>query len=70
MTLDSLLPIAPARVRALVVPVGNIKTDRFAAFVARLNEEHVVQLRDISADRRPNRSQSHLVCALDTNGRC
>lgn len=57
MSLDSLLPIAPARVRALVLPVGRIKRDRFTSFVQRLNEEHVVQLRDISADGRPNRSK-------------
>ncbi|KAI1648106.1 Trs120-domain-containing protein [Daldinia loculata] len=56
MSLDSLLPIAPARVRALVLPVGRIKRDRFTSFVQRLNEEHVVQLRDISADGRPNRN--------------
>ncbi|OTB18951.1 hypothetical protein K445DRAFT_314806 [Daldinia sp. EC12] len=56
MSLDSLLPIAPARVRALVLPVGQIKRDRFTSFVERLNEEHVVQLRDISADGRPNRN--------------
>ncbi|KAH8652441.1 hypercellular protein A [Xylariales sp. PMI_506] len=56
MSLDSLLPIAPARVRALVVPVGQIKRDRFTSFVKRLNEEHVVHLRNISADGRPNRN--------------
>ncbi|KAK7750595.1 hypothetical protein SLS62_007442 [Diatrype stigma] len=57
MSLDSLLPIAPARVRALVLPVGQIKRDRFSTFLQRLNEQHVVHLRDISADGRPNRSQ-------------
>ncbi|KAI1075928.1 Trs120-domain-containing protein [Whalleya microplaca] len=56
MSLESMLPIAPARVRALVLPVGQIKRDRFSSFVQRLNEEHVVQLRDISADGRPNRN--------------
>ncbi|KAK9419784.1 putative TRAPP II complex [Seiridium unicorne] len=56
MSLDSLLPIAPARVRALVVPVGQIRRDRFASFVERLNQEHVVHLRDISPDGRPNRN--------------
>ncbi|KAJ2974673.1 hypothetical protein NUW58_g8580 [Xylaria curta] len=50
MTLDSLLPIAPARVRALVLPIGRIKRERFESFTQRLHEEHVVQLRDISAD--------------------
>lgn len=56
MSLDPLLPIAPARVKALVLPIGRIKRDRFAAFVDRLNAEHVVHLRDISPDSRPHRS--------------
>ncbi|KAI0119942.1 hypercellular protein A [Nemania sp. FL0031] len=56
MSLDSLLPIAPARVRALVLPIGQIKRERFQSFVQRLHQEHVVQLRDISADGRPNRN--------------
>lgn len=56
MSLDPLLPIAPARVKALVVPLGQIRRDRFAAFVERLNTEHVVHLRDITPDPRPNRS--------------
>ncbi|KAI1367447.1 hypercellular protein A [Xylaria arbuscula] len=56
MSLDSLLPVAPARVRALVLPIGQIRQDRFQAFVQRLRGEHVVQLRDISADGRPNRN--------------
>jgi trafficking protein particle complex subunit 9 len=58
MSLDCLLPIAPARVRALCVPIGQIRRERFASFVSRLKEEQVVHLRDISADGRPNRSQS------------
>ncbi|PTD03765.1 Transport protein particle subunit trs120 [Fusarium culmorum] len=35
---------------------GLIKADRFATFVERLNQQHVVHLRDISADGRPNRN--------------
>ncbi|KAK8031450.1 hypothetical protein PG990_001184 [Apiospora arundinis] len=57
MSLDSLVPIAPARVRALLLPIGQIKRDRFASFVQRLSQEHVVHLRDISADGRPNRNK-------------
>ncbi|KAI1776376.1 Trs120-domain-containing protein [Hypoxylon cercidicola] len=56
MSLDFMLPVAPARVRALVLPIGQIKRDRFSSFVERLNEEHVVYLRDISADGRSNRN--------------
>ncbi|KAI1039849.1 hypothetical protein LB505_007117 [Fusarium chuoi] len=49
-------PVAPARVKTLLLPLGQIKADRFASFVERLNKEHVVHLRDISADGRPNRN--------------
>jgi hypothetical protein len=56
MSLDPLLPIAPARVKALLLPLGPIKADRFTAFVERLHAEHVVHLRDITADGRPNRN--------------
>ncbi|OTA67398.1 Trs120-domain-containing protein [Hypoxylon sp. EC38] len=56
MSLDSMLPVAPARVRALVLPIGQIKRDRFSSFVQRLNEEHVVHLRDVTPDGRPNRN--------------
>ncbi|KFA60979.1 hypothetical protein S40285_02778 [Stachybotrys chlorohalonatus IBT 40285] len=56
MSSDPLLPIAPARVRALLLPLGQIKGDRFSAFAARLRSEHVVRLREISADGRPNRN--------------
>ncbi|KAL2760849.1 hypothetical protein ACRALDRAFT_1046005 [Sodiomyces alcalophilus JCM 7366] len=56
MSSDPLLPIAPARVRALALPIGRIKTERFASFVGRLREEHVVYLRDVSPDGRPNRN--------------
>ncbi len=58
MSLAPLLPIAPARVKALLLPVGKVKADRFASFVERLQTENVVYLRDITADSRPNRSKS------------
>lgn len=56
MSADSLLPIAPARVKALCVPIGQIKATRFASFLERLQGEHVVHLRDVGPDKRPNRS--------------
>ncbi|KAF3811177.1 hypothetical protein GCG54_00001491 [Colletotrichum gloeosporioides] len=59
MSLDSLLPIAPARVRALILPVGQIRSDRFSSFVERLRPEHVVSLRDVTPDGRPHRSKCH-----------
>lgn len=56
MSPDPLLPISPARVKALLLPLGQIKADSFATFADRLYDEHVVHLRDITADGRPNRS--------------
>ena len=56
MSLDPLLPVAPARAKALLLPLGKIKAERFASFVERLRAEYDVHLRDISADGRPNRS--------------
>lgn len=56
MTLDPLSPIAPARVRTLLLPIGRIKKARFSSFVERLRPENVVRLGDISPDGRPNRS--------------
>lgn len=57
MSLDPLLPTAPARVKALLLPLGHIKAERFASFAEKLQREDVVRLRDISADGRPNRSK-------------
>ncbi|GAB1314343.1 hypothetical protein MFIFM68171_04553 [Madurella fahalii] len=56
MPLDPLLPVAPARVKALVLPIGHIKRERFTAFVDRLNAEQVVFLRDVTPDARPHRN--------------
>ncbi|KAL4989019.1 TRAPP II complex [Aspergillus falconensis] len=56
MGVDPLSPIAPARLRALILPVGRIKRSRFLGFAARLQAENVVRLGDISPDARPNRN--------------
>jgi len=56
MGLDPLSPIAPARIRALLLPFGRIKRTRFQSFVGRLQPENVVRLGDVSPDGRPNRS--------------
>ncbi|CAP73147.1 uncharacterized protein PODANS_2_5600 [Podospora anserina S mat+] len=56
MTLDPFIPIAPARIKVLVLPIGHIKRERFTAFVNRLNEEHIVHLRDVTPDSRPHRN--------------
>lgn len=56
MGVDPLSPIAPVRLRALLLPIGKIKRSRFLSFAARLQAENVVRLGDISPDARPNRS--------------
>ncbi|KAI9718916.1 MAG: hypothetical protein M1812_003800 [Candelaria pacifica] len=56
MGTDPLSPIAPARVRALLLPVGKVRRSRFTSFVQRLQPENVVRLGDVSPDRRPNRT--------------
>ncbi|KAH0558698.1 hypothetical protein GP486_004655 [Trichoglossum hirsutum] len=56
MVLDPLSPIAPARVRALLLPVGRIKRSRFLEFAERLKPESIVRLGDVSPDGRPNRT--------------
>ncbi|KAE8388838.1 TRAPP II complex [Aspergillus alliaceus] len=56
MGVDPLSPIAPARLRALLLPVGKIKRSRFLGFATRLQAENVVRLGDISPDGRPNRN--------------
>ncbi|KIH95050.1 hypercellular protein [Sporothrix brasiliensis 5110] len=53
---DPFLPVSPAQVKVLVLPVGPVHRDRFASFLDRLKSEYAVQLRDVSADRRPNRN--------------
>ena len=60
MALDPLSPIAPARIRALLVPVSRIKRSRFVAFVDLLRSEDIVRLGDISPDSRPDRSMNGL----------
>lgn len=56
MAVDPLSPIAPARIRALLLPVGRIKRSRFLAFVELLQQQALVRLGDISPDPRPDRS--------------
>jgi hypothetical protein len=60
MAVDPLSPIAPARIRALLLPVGRIKRSRFLTFVDLLQQESLVRLGDISPDPRPDRSMSPL----------
>ncbi|KAI9802782.1 MAG: hypothetical protein M1833_001381 [Piccolia ochrophora] len=54
--LDPLSPVAPARVRVLLLPIGRITRASFLDVVARLESESVVRLGDVSPDGRPNRN--------------
>ncbi|KAF2660909.1 hypercellular protein-like protein HypA [Lophiostoma macrostomum CBS 122681] len=56
MAVDPLSPIAPARIRALLLPVGRIKRSRFLSFVELLQTQSMVRLGDISPDPRPDRN--------------
>ncbi|KAG8623153.1 hypothetical protein KVT40_008129 [Elsinoe batatas] len=55
MGTDPFSPIAPARVRVLVLPVGRIRSRRFGEFTARLQQVTSVRLGDITPDERPGR---------------
>ncbi|KAI5287177.1 hypothetical protein KEM54_006186 [Ascosphaera aggregata] len=54
MAVDPLSPIAPARLRALLVPVGRIKRSRFLTLAKRLQSSNIVRLGDVSPDGKPN----------------
>ncbi|KAI5245757.1 hypercellular protein-like protein HypA [Aureobasidium subglaciale] len=56
MANDPLSPIAPARVRVLVLPAGRIKKQRFLSFLERLQQHDRVRLGDISPDTKSNNS--------------
>lgn len=53
---DYFSPIAPARVRVLVLPVGRIKRSRFLAFFNLIAQTNEVRLGDVTADTRPDRT--------------
>ena len=62
MAVDPLSPVAPARIRALLLPVGRIRRSRFLNYVELLQSESMVRLGDISPDSRPDRSMLFLEC--------
>ena len=53
---DPLSPVAPARVRVLLLPVGRIKRKRFESYVQRLQGESAVRLGDVTPDGRAGRN--------------
>ncbi|EKG11198.1 Transport protein Trs120 [Macrophomina phaseolina MS6] len=56
MVVDPFSPIAPARIRVLLVPAGKIKRSRFMTFVERLQPESAIRLGDVTPDPRPDRT--------------
>jgi trafficking protein particle complex subunit 9 len=56
MASDPFSPTAPARIRAILLPVGRVKRSAFRSFVDLLQPECMVRLGDVSPDPRPHRS--------------
>ncbi|KAL8915881.1 MAG: hypothetical protein Q9208_008814 [Pyrenodesmia sp. 3 TL-2023] len=54
MGVDPLSIVDPARVKIVFLPVGRITHSKFSCFLKRLEQENVVQLRDVSPDSRPH----------------
>ena len=61
MGIDYLSPVAPAKINALLVPAGRLQKQKFAKLVARLEQENVVRLGDVSPDGQSNKSRSPLI---------
>lgn len=57
MGVDPISIVDPARVKIVFLPVGRITHSKFSCFLERLEQENVVQLRDVSPDSRPHTSQ-------------
>ncbi|EEP78211.1 hypothetical protein UREG_03056 [Uncinocarpus reesii 1704] len=56
MAVDPISPIAPARLRTLLLPIGRIRRSRFLELVKRLQAQNVVRLGDVSPVGCPNRN--------------
>lgn len=50
--------VAPARVKAFLCPLGQIKKHIFAHYAARLQSVNEVRLGDITPDRRPEKCKN------------
>lgn len=62
MSVDPFSPVAPVRLRALLLPIGKIKRSRFLGFAKRLQSQNVVRLGDVSPDGRTSRSMCKAIC--------
>jgi hypothetical protein len=58
MPVDSFSPFAPARVRALVLPLGRIKRSSFVASHALLTRASDVHLADLCSNERATKCMS------------
>ncbi|MCJ1395781.1 hypothetical protein MMC18_008667 [Xylographa bjoerkii] len=56
MGIDALSPVAPARIRCLLLPSGPITRSRFLTFVERLRQESTVRLGDVSPNTKSQRN--------------
>ncbi|MCJ1385121.1 hypothetical protein MMC17_008240 [Xylographa soralifera] len=56
MGIDALSPVAPARIRCLLLPSGTITRSRFSTFVERLQQESTVRLGDVSPNTKSQRN--------------
>ena len=54
---DPFSVVAPAQIKVLCVPVGQIQKSSFHGFVKRLGQENVIRLGDVSPNRGPHGSQ-------------
>ena len=57
MGLDPLSPVAPARVRCLLVPCGQISRTQFLRHKQRLEQDSTVRLGDVSPIDEPRNSE-------------
>lgn len=66
MGIDTLSPVAPAQINALLIPAGNITKSRYEGFVSRLRSASKVRLGDLSPSK--NSSENHFNPAAFPSG--
>lgn len=70
MSISPISPIAPARVRAVLVPLGKIRKQKFDTFVERLREDYIVRLGDVSPDALAERSKHGIFPSDSARPKC
>ncbi|KAL8945821.1 MAG: hypothetical protein Q9222_007693, partial [Ikaeria aurantiellina] len=56
MGADPFSIVAPAQVKVLCIPVGQIRESKFRSFLERLEKDNVIPLQDVSPDSRPHKT--------------